>query len=333
MTKKPTGIKKIAVFRALQLGDLLCAVPAFRALRYAYPGAEIILLGLPWAASFVQRFPRYFDRFIHFPGYPGLPEQPFDESAWQIFLKRMQHEEFDLLLQLQGNGAIVNPMLQQFNALNLAGFHNKASYVDSPLFCEYANYGPEVKRLLHLMEHLGAELHGFQLEFPLTKQDYIERDELLLPISRNKYVVVHPGSRGSWRQWPPSHFAMLADYCNAKGFIAVLTGTKQESEITREVRKSLKQPAFDVTGLTSMGSLAVLLKEAQLLISNCTGVAHMAAAVQTPGVIISMDGESERWGHPIHTIIDWTSKPSLQAVIEATDNLLEKEYVTSNTTV
>jgi ADP-heptose:LPS heptosyltransferase len=317
----------------LQLGDLLCAVPAFRALRHAYPDAEITLLGLPWAAGFVQRFSLYFDRFVHFPGYPGLPEQPFIESAWRIFLKRMQHEEFDLVLQMQGNGTIVNPMLQQFNALYLAGFHNKASYVDSSLFCEYPDYGPEVKRHLRLMEHLGIDPQGLQLEFPLTKKDYAERDELLLPISRKKYVCVHPGSRGSWRQWPPSHFALLADYCNAKGYIAVLTGTKDESEITREVRKSLKQPAFDVTGLTSMGSLAVLLKDAELLISNCTGVAHMAAAVQTRGLIISMDGEPERWGHPIHTVIDWTRKASLQAVLDATDSLLARRYVKSNTTV
>ena len=78
-------IKKIAVFRALQLGDLLCAIPAVRALRAAFPNAEITLIGLPWAKDLVARFNQYFDKFISFPGYPGLPEQPFDASKFEEF--------------------------------------------------------------------------------------------------------------------------------------------------------------------------------------------------------------------------------------------------------
>ena len=79
--------QKIAVLRALQLGDLLCAIPAIRALRHAYPHTEITLLGLPWAKSLVERFPNYFNRFILFPGYPGLPEQTYDAQAFEkIFI-------------------------------------------------------------------------------------------------------------------------------------------------------------------------------------------------------------------------------------------------------
>lgn len=81
---------KIAVFRALQLGDMLCAVPALRALRRAYPQADIALIGLPWATSFMQRYHKYLNRHIVFPGYPGLPEQPFNEQAWHRFVAQMQ---------------------------------------------------------------------------------------------------------------------------------------------------------------------------------------------------------------------------------------------------
>lgn len=80
----------IVIFRALKLGDLLCTVPAFRALRKAFPQARISLLGLPWSASFAERYYCYIDDFIHFPGYPGLPEQPVHIEAINSFFYDMK---------------------------------------------------------------------------------------------------------------------------------------------------------------------------------------------------------------------------------------------------
>ena len=73
--------RRIAVFRALQLGDLLCSVPALRALRTALPDAHMTLIGLPWAHAFAARYADLIDAFEAFPGARGFPEQPEDESG------------------------------------------------------------------------------------------------------------------------------------------------------------------------------------------------------------------------------------------------------------
>lgn len=318
-------IQKIAIFRALQLGDMLNTIPAVRALRTAYPEAEIVLLGLPWAASFVKRFDRYFDCRIHFPGYPGLPEQEYDPVAYSAFLHEMRAEEFDLLLQMQGNGTIVNEMLTEFDARLLAGFHNAESRMDPELFLEYPSDEHEIRRHLMLMDHLGIPLAGEEMEFPITKTDERDFRALKLPIEREKYVIIHPGSRGGWRQWPPSYFALLGDMCVSKGFEVVVTGTENERDITREVLKCLHQRAVDATGLTHLGSMGVLLRGASMLISNCTGVSHIAAALHTPSVVISMDGEPYRWGpldHHLHRTIDWTANQRFDRVVSEMEDLL-----------
>ncbi len=326
MTEELTNIKKIAVFRALQLGDMLCVIPAIRALRNQYPSSKITLLGLPWAKNFVERFKDYFDKFIDFPGYPGLPEQHFNEEAFDEFIKLIRKEKFDLLLQMQGNGTIVNPLMFTFGAKYVAGFYNENSFVDSPFFVQYPDHGSEIRRHLLLMQHLQIPAQGDRLEFPLTKQDQKDFDELLLPVYPRNYIIIHPGSRGRLRQWPPKFFALIADYCIEQGFTVVITGTKEESDITGELVKCMHHAPIDLTGKTSLGALAILIKDAFAIICNCTGVSHVADAFDTPSVVISMDGEPKRWAplnRKLHHVIDWIKHPHFEKVILETDTLIK----------
>lgn len=324
--KLPQGeIKKIAIFRALQLGDMLCVIPAIRALREAYPNAEITLLGLPWAAQFVKRFNKYFDAFMHFPGYPGLPEQEYSQQAFMHFIEQVTEKEFDLVLQMQGNGTIVNELLPLFKAKYMAGYCTDDSYEPEGLFMHYPNYGSEVHRHIMLMEYIGVPAVNDSLEFPVTEQDKADLAKLCLYLPEKKYICIHPGSRGRWRQWPPKYFAALGNICIEHGFTVVITGTKDESDITQELIKCMHHPVIDLTGRTSMGAVALLLQNAYMLIANCTGVSHIASATKTRSIIISMDGEPERWG-PIntnlHTTIDCKDHHCFEEVLQQTVNML-----------
>jgi ADP-heptose:LPS heptosyltransferase len=175
------------------------------------------------------------------------------------------------------------------------------------------------------MTQLGIPLAGDELEFPLNAKDQQDYQRLYLSLQPRHYVCIHPGSRASWRQWPPQYIALLGDQCAEKGLDIVITGTANETGITRELMKRIHYPVIDLTGLTTLGSMGVLLRDSALLIANCTGVSHMAAALRTPSLIISMDSEPYRWGpldRHLHKTIDYITGPSLDSVLTALRELL-----------
>lgn len=328
-------INKIAIFRALQLGDLLCTIPAIRALRAAYPSARIVLIGLPASLAIVKRFPDYFDELLIFPGYPGLPEQGFDPEKFEEFLLKVRQENFDLILQMQGNGSIVNKLIQTFNAKCIAGFCQNKD-LESDLFMVYPNYGHELIRHLLLLTYLGMTPSGDQMEFPLDEHDTDAFNKLKLKIKPGEYICIHPGSRGLWRQWPPLYFAALADHCAAKGYEIVVTGTAEELKLANQVAAQMKIKPVICSGRTDLGALGILIKNAFAIIANCTGVSHIAAALQTPSLIISMDGEPERWApvnKELHHTIDWTTLTDYQLVQQELDMLFKANKLRTAATI
>lgn len=297
------GAKKIAIFRALQLGDLLCVVPALRALRLAAPDAEITLIGLPWAESFVQRFSCYIDAFISFPGFPGLPEKSPELAQLPSFLERVQGERFDVAIQMHGSGALTNPLTTTFGAQLVGGFFTPGQMcLDRDRFLAWHEDEHEILRYLDLMEFFGIETHGATLEFPLLDADFERLRQAAPRLSQpGNYVCIHPGAQLPSRRWLPDRFAAVADRLHALGLDVVLTGTQGERDITHAVLRAMRAPALDLTGKTDLGALAALVAQARLVVCNDTGVSHVATAVATPSVVIASGSAPGRWA-PLNRI-------------------------------
>lgn len=302
-------LRKIGVFRALQIGDLLCAVPAIRALKSFWPETEITLIGLPWAESLVSRFGNYFSGFMHFPGFPGLIEQPFELKRFISFLTEVQGEHFDLILQMHGNGSVINPVISMMGARHVAGYFTPGQYCpEAGLFMPYPEDLPEIKRHLQLMEFLGIPALGDDLEFPVTEEEYKNCRALLQAagVVRDNYVCIHPGARDPERRWKPQNFARMADAIAAKGYTVVFTGIQQEQEIIAGIMSKMQYPAVNYAGKADLGTMAAIIREARLLLSNDTGVSHIAAAVKTPSVIIFLTSDPGRWAplnRNLHSVI------------------------------
>jgi ADP-heptose:LPS heptosyltransferase len=291
-------IESVAVFRALQLGDMLCAVPALRALRGALPNARITLVGLPWAQQFASRFSNYIDDFIPFPGHPAFPEQPCREDLIPAFFQAMQARNFDLALQMHGSGQVSNQIIGTFGAAAVAGCAAAGTPADPACFVEYPDYGPEPLRLLKLTEFLGAPTLDTRLEFPITADDRQElRASAVAPdLTAGSYICIHPGARFRDKCWPPQRFAEVADrLADEFGLRVVLTGSAKEADLTAAVAAQMKHEAIDTAVPLSIGAMAALMRDARLLVCNDTGVSHIAAGLGLPSVVVFSKADIQRW--------------------------------------
>ena len=291
-------MRKIAIFRALQLGDLLVSVPVLRAIRQHFPEAEITLIGLSWAATFVERYSRYLDRFVEFVGYPGIPEVPNDALCTERFLQEQRAYGYDLVIQMHGSGNTSNPFALALRGAVTAGYYEQVPFPGLDLSLPYPQDQPEILRNLALASLVGCRNLDPHLEFPLYEEDDRELAAVFDQSSstRRLKIGIHPGSRPPARRWPAEYFAFVADEL-AQHFDAqiIFTGSKDEVPIVQEVQAQMKTQALHLVGKTSLGSLGLLLSRLDLFISNDTGPAHMACAFPSPSITLFGPADYYRW--------------------------------------
>lgn len=331
--------RKIAVVRASRLGDFVCATPALRALRLAAPQAEIAIVTLPLLRELALRLP-YVDRFIAFPGFPGIAQQFFQPDAAVDFFQRMQAERFDIAIQLQGSGVYANPFTLLLGAAATAGFvraQDDASLLDTALV--WPEHGREVQRLLALMRAIGAASDDDRLEFPLLADDKLRAIELLAQLPR-PLIGVHAGSHDVLRRWPIERFAAVVRVLlRSYGGTAVIIGSLQESERALELTSAIGTGTYNLTGRTSIATLGAVIAELSLLITNDSGPAHIGYALGTPTVTIYRHGGTDRYGPPVdgpfaglepHAALDdpSTTLVAVAQVVAAADALLGKATLT-----
>jgi len=289
--------RRIAVFRALYLGDMLVAVPALRSLRRRYPSAEITLIGLPWAASFAERFGHLIDRFLPFPGFPGIDEIPYDAAATTAFIAEQCDYHYDIVIQMHGSGSTSNPFAIALGGTVTIGYFvgQQPARLDHAI--HYPDHAHEIDQNLWLAELAGGSPADRSLEFPVSDADRRDASALIGLSSHRPLVVIHPGSKLPTRRWMPDRFAAVADAVIERfGAEVVISGTDGEVEIADAVLSSMHHHAVSLAGRTSLGSLAAIVERSSLFITNDTGTAHLASALRTPSVVLFGPGDVQRWG-------------------------------------
>lgn len=321
----PDGVSRIAVLRALPgVGDLLCAVPSFRAVRSRYPEARIVLVGLPTSSWFVERYPDLVDDLLPLEGVDGLPEVAADPGRAARFVRRARAESFDLALQLHGNGVVTNRVTAMLGAGLAVGAHRLGDPRPPWASIVYPEREPEVGRMLAVVAAAGCPPCGRHLDLRVAPAERAASDRLLAEAGTagRSFVCIHPGASRSERRWPPARFREVADHLADRGHVVVVTGTATESDITAAVAGGRH---VDLAGRTSIGVLGAVYGRSTLVVTNDTGASHVAAAVGAPSVVVASGDEPDRWAPgdtERHRVVArpagrWPSDREVQAVVDS----------------
>jgi ADP-heptose:LPS heptosyltransferase len=296
--------RRIAIFQALNLGDLLCATPAMRAVRCRFPKAQITLIGREWARELAARLPS-IDRFYPFPGFAGIAESP--ESAFE---PESLTPVYDLAIQMHGSGHESNGYIASLGAERSLGYGPTGDTRLSSVL-PWVEDEPEPLRWLRLVATVGAPADTLQLDVPITAQERKAAETMLGPRDRMPLVGLHVGASTPGRRWPVESFAALADQLVQElEAQIVLTGSESERELTAAVREQMHSPAIDLAGRTTIGEFAAVIASFDLLVTNDTSASHIAAATRTRSVVLYGPTHPDRWAPldlTLHHIIDATT--------------------------
>jgi len=131
-----------------------------------------------------------------------------------------------------------------------------------------------------------AEAAGLDVGPGIPRLVPLERDLKTGLALSGRYAVVAPGaSFGPAKQWGPERFAKAAQDIAARGLSIVLVGSRDDTAAAQSTIRALEGAStHDLTGETDLSTLVGVLAGADVVLSNDSGVMHLAAALGRPTI-------------------------------------------------
>ena len=297
--------RNLLLVRLDNLGDVLLCTPAFHAVRETLPGARLTLLAGAVGAQAAELNPDLDDVIVYeAPWMDVWSKRPQDSEAEQAMIQLLKQHRFD--------GAIIFTSFRQSSLpaaylcyladipLRLAASIDGAGALLTTRHKHPEQLMHEVERALDLVAVEGFSSSNRDLVLHVPDEEVAAaRDRIRgQGVSGDgPLVVIHPGCSMPARTYPWEMYAEVADLLIEQlGCAVVLTGDASEAELVGRVKDRMDYPVHSEAGSLSFRQFAALLGLADLVITNNTGPAHVAAAVKTPVIdLFALTNPPEQW--------------------------------------
>ena len=276
---------KILVVAPSWIGDTVLAQPLLALLHDRHKPLAIDVLAPAWTFPVVQRMPEVRSTIA----------SPFEHGEFQFGERRdlgreLRSEEYDQAIVLPNTlkSAFVPVFARIPRRTGYRGEMRWGALNDLRVLDEEA-----LPQMAQRYAALGLD-PGDALPSPLPRPhlrvDDAERAATLATLGLDgspRAVALCPGAEyGPAKRWPPSYFAEVARTLSARGDAVWLVGSAKDADIAQDIVRLSGGACVNLCGKTTLDQAIALLASARLVISNDSGLMHVAAAVETPLVAI-----------------------------------------------
>lgn len=281
----PSSNPKIFIIGPSWVGDMVMAQTLFRTLKYYHPNALIDVMAPAWSVPLMERMPEVNQGLVLPFGHGQLHLR----KRFQLG-KRLRSEHYDhaYVLPNSWKSAIIPwaakiPVRTGWVGEQRYGLLNDIRRLDK------SRYPLMIERFVALAGQPDAPLPN-----PILKPEFlIEAQSVKAALEKHNLahdgkpiLALSPGSEfGSSKRWIPEYFAEVANTKLAEGWAVWLFGSPKDMDIAASIQKQTQGRCQDLTGKTSLSEAIDLLSIASALVTNDSGLMHIAAALNVPQVV------------------------------------------------
>jgi heptosyltransferase-2 len=274
-------VKNILIVAPSWVGDCMLMQPMLQRLQQRHTGVRLDVLAPPWTEKLLRQMPEIHDVIVN-----PFPHGAFNWSARHQLGSELRARQYDKAIVLPNSwkSALVPyfaniPVRTGFVGEMRYGLLNDARKLNKktlPLM---------VERFAQLAEAPQGDIPR-PLSNPRLQVSEEQRQTVLskLNLSRDKPVAVFcPGAEyGPAKRWPPQYYAELAQYLRVRGYEIWLVGSSKDKDIADTIVALGNEPCRNLCGITDIAEALALISCADLVVSNDSGLMHIAAALDRP---------------------------------------------------